>query len=269
MKRHIRQHLLHLTETHPSLQPKTAIFTHNDGRTIKLLRAEGTVPMSFEGVTYNIPVIIWLVESYPRHAPLVFVNPPRDMIIKRPHSFVSHTGVVSIPYIHSWVFPASNLVELVRNLSHFFARDPPLYSQPNTSSPNPNPNPNPNLNPSYGSMNSPVGSTVEAQPAIPPRDGSGGGKIMEDPAEVLKKNTTAKPVESLDGDIREMRKASEGEMEGFLEAEAMLRRKREEDLRKGLKELKQQLQMVLMNTSADVLEEWSRENQGIMTLWTR
>ncbi|GFP86371.1 protein elc [Phtheirospermum japonicum] len=196
--------------------------------------------MSFQGVTYNIPVIIWLMESYPRHAPLVFVNPTRDMIIKRPHPFVSPNGVVSIPYIHSWVFPASNLVELVRNLSHFFARDPPLYSQRKPSSPNPNPSPN--LNPSYGSMNS------------------------SDPAEVFKKNAIAKLVESLNGDIREMRKVREVEMEGFFGAQAVLR-KREEDLRKGLKEmqdekeaLEQQLQMVLMNT--DVLEGWLRENEG-------
>ncbi|KAL3650182.1 hypothetical protein CASFOL_006585 [Castilleja foliolosa] len=273
MKWHIRQHLLHLTETQPSLQPKTAVFTHNDGRTVNLLQAEGTVPMSFQSVTYNIPVIIWLMESYPRHAPLVFVNPTRDMIIKRPHPFVSPNGVVSIPYIHSWVFPASNLVELVRSLSHFFARDPPLYSQRKPSSPNPNPN----LNPSYGSMNSSVGSTVAARPAIPPRDylpsptppppyGSGGGRIMEDPAEVFKKNAIAKLVESLNGDIREMRKSREGEMEGFFGAQAVLR-KREEDLKNGLKEmqdekeaLEQQLQMVLMNT--DVMEGWLRENEG-------
>ncbi|KAL6524697.1 hypothetical protein OROHE_015979 [Orobanche hederae] len=268
MKWHIRQHLLHLTETYPSLQPKTAVFTHNDGRTVNLLQADGTVPMSFQGVTYNIPVIIWLMESYPRHAPLVFVNPTRDMIIKRPHPFVSPNGVVSIPYIHSWVFPASNLVELVRNLSLFFARDPPLYSQRKPS------NPSPNLNPSYGSMNSSVDSTV-ARPAIPPRDYSptptppppyGSGRIMEDPSEVFKKNAINKLVESLNGDIREMRKTKEGEMEGFLGAQAALR-KREEELRKGLKEmqdekeaLEQQLQVILMNT--DVLEGWLIENEG-------
>ncbi|PIN07865.1 Vacuolar sorting protein/ubiquitin receptor VPS23 [Handroanthus impetiginosus] len=227
--------------------------------------------MTYQGVTYNIPVIIWLMESYPRHAPLVFVNPTRDMIIKRPHPFVSPNGVVSIPYIHSWVFPASNLVELARNLSHFFARDPPLYSQRKPS----NPSPTPNLNPGYGSMNSSVGSTA-ARPAIPPRDYTptptpppyGSGRIMEDPAEVFKKNAVNKLVESFNSDIRELRKAREGEMEGLFGAQAVLR-KREEELRKGMKEmhdekeaLEQQLQMVLMNT--DILEGWLRENEGKM-----
>ncbi|PKI68743.1 hypothetical protein CRG98_010800 [Punica granatum] len=82
----IRQHLVALTTTFPSLNPQTASFTHNDGRSVNLLQADGTVPMLFQGVTYNIPVVIWLMESYPRHAPCVYVNPTRDMIIKRPHA---------------------------------------------------------------------------------------------------------------------------------------------------------------------------------------
>ncbi|KAK4482048.1 hypothetical protein RD792_011606 [Penstemon davidsonii] len=250
MKWHIRQHLLHLTESYPSLQPKTAVFTHNDGRALNLLQSEGTVPMSFHGVTYNIPVIIWLMDSYPHHAPLVFVNPTRDMIIKRPHSFVSPNGVVSIPYLHSWAFPGSNLVELARNLSHFFARDPPLYSQ--RKSP---PNPNPSLNSGYGSMNS---STAASRPAIPP--------FGDDATEVLKKNAINKLVESLNGEIRGMKKATEGEMEGLFRTQSVLRN-RDEELRKGVKEmqdekeaLEHQLQIILMNT--DVLEGWLRENEG-------
>ncbi|XP_075484816.1 protein ELC-like [Primulina tabacum] len=268
MKWHIRQHLLFLTEAYPSLQPKTAVFNHNDGRTVNLLQADGTVPMSFQGVTYNIPVIIWMMETYPRHAPLVFVNPTRDMIIKRPHSFLSPNGVVSIPYIHSWVFPGSNLVELVRNLSHFFARDPPLYSQRKASSPNLNPN----LNSGYGSVNSSLGSS-EPRPAIPPKVYSptppppyGVGRVMEDPADVFKKNAINKLVEGFTTDIREMRKGREVEMEGLFSAQNVLR-KREEELRKGLMEmrderegLEQQLQLVLMNT--DVMNQWLRDNEG-------
>ncbi|KAL2541595.1 Protein ELC [Abeliophyllum distichum] len=281
----IRQHLVALAEAYPSLQPKTATFTHNDGRTVNLLQADGTAPMLFQGVTYNIPVAIWLMESYPRHAPLVFVNPTRDMIIKRPHPFVSPNGVVSIPYIQNWVYPSSNLVELARNLSHFFGRDPPLYSQRKPSNPNPNPGPNYGSN-NLSSVNSSVGS-AGARPTIPPRvyspspsptptptppygSGSayGSGRIMEDPAEVFKKNAINKLVESLNGDIRELRKAREAEMEGLFSAQAVLR-KREEELANGLKEmqdekegLEQQLQMVLMNT--DVLEGWLRENEEKM-----
>lgn len=266
MKWHVRQHMVHLAEAYPNLQPKTAVYTHNDGRAVSLLQADGTVPMTFQGATYNIPVIIWLMESYPHQAPLVFVNPTRDMMIKRHHPFVSPNGVVSIPYVNSWVFPSSNLVELARYLSHVFARDPPLYSRRKS----PNLNPNPSLNSNYGSMNSSLGSDV-ARPAIPPRVYSptppyGSGRLTDNPVEVFKKNAINKLVESFNGDIREMRKAREGGLEGLFNAQAKLRN-HDEELRSGLKEmqdekeaLEQQLQMVLMNT--DILEGWLRENES-------
>ncbi|KAK2995734.1 hypothetical protein RJ640_004263 [Escallonia rubra] len=271
----IRQHLVALSDACPSLQPKTAAFTHNDGRTVHLLQADGTVPMPFGGVTYNIPVIIWLMESYPRHPPLVFVNPTPDIIIKSPNPFVKTSGMVSIPYLQNWVYPSSNLLDLSRNLSHYFAKDPPLYSQrrPNPH-PHPiNPNPAPSPSPSFNSPNN--GPSV--RPAIPPRayppSPYGSGRIQperpsgtEDPTELFKRNAINKLVESLHSDIGSLRKTREAEMEGMFGAQAALRQ-REEQLSRGVREmqdekegLEQQLQMVLMN--ADVLEGWLRENEG-------
>lgn len=161
-------------------------------------------------------------------------------------------------------------MELARNLSHYFARDPPLYAQRKPS--NPNPSPSPNLSSGYSS----VGST---RPAIPPRDynpsppppygygsGGGGGRVTDDPNEVFKKNAVNKLVEGLSGEIREMRRVRETEMEGLFATQAVLR-KRDEELGRGLKEmqdekeaLEQQLQMVLMNT--EIMEGWLRENEG-------
>jgi ESCRT-I complex subunit TSG101 len=63
-----------------------------------------------------------------------------------------------------------------------------------------------------------------------------------------------------------LRKTRESEMESLFSAQAVLRR-REEEINKGLKEmrdemegLESQLQVVLMNT--DVLEAWVRQNEG-------
>nr|VDD46662.1 unnamed protein product [Brassica oleracea] len=136
----IRQHLLDLISCYPSLNPKTATFIHNDGcPSINLLQADGTIPMDYHGVTYNIPVIIWLLDSYPFHPPCVYLNPTPGMIIKRPHAHVTPSGLVSFPYLHNWAYPSSNLVDLVSELTASFARDPPLYSrrrpQPKQSSP--------------------------------------------------------------------------------------------------------------------------------------
>lgn len=273
----IRQHLLSLIEIHPSLQPKTASFTHNDGRTVNLLQVIGTVPMVYHQVTYNIPVIIWLMESYPRHPPLVFVNPTRDMVIKRAHPFVNPSGVVSIPYLQNWVYPSSNLVELARNLSHFFGRDPPLYAQVRADS-NPNPNPSQTAHPPPSTSFPGIGHVSQViRPAIPPggfqqqqqpalRPPYGAAVKTEDREEVFRRNAIDKLLGSFSEDIARLREAREKDVDGLFNAQGVLKQ-REEVLKLGLKEmqdekedLEQQLQMVLMNS--DVLEEWLRENEG-------
>lgn len=61
-------------------------------RTLELLLAEGTVPMYYQGVKYNIPVAVWLPERYPLAPPLVYVVPTPDMVIKPRHTFVDASG---------------------------------------------------------------------------------------------------------------------------------------------------------------------------------
>ncbi|CAF2135958.1 unnamed protein product [Brassica napus] len=274
----IRQHLLTLISSHSSLEPKTASFTHNDGRSAILLQADGTIPMPFQGVSYNIPVVIWLLESYPRDPPRVYVNPTRDMIIKRPHSNVSPSGLVSLPYLHAWVYPSSNLLDLAAQLSAAFSRDPPLYSQrrPQSSgSGYARPSPSPSIGSGYSRPSPSIGSGY-ARPSPSPPIGSGYARPpppsyqhqqrTDDAAEVYKRNAINKLVEMIHVDLVVMRSAREAEAEGLLSLQANLKR-REEDLNNGLQEmareketLEQELQVISMNT--DVLDSWVRDNQG-------
>ncbi len=53
-------------------------------------------------VKYNIPVSVWVTERYPRQAPIVYVNPTPDMIIKPRHSFVDASGLVNSAYLRNW-----------------------------------------------------------------------------------------------------------------------------------------------------------------------
>ncbi|KAG9458217.1 hypothetical protein H6P81_002725 [Aristolochia fimbriata] len=265
----IRQHLVALIENYPSLQAKTASFTHNDGRTVHLLQADGTIPMTYQDVTYNIPVVIWLMESYPRHPPCVYLAPTRDMIVKRGHPHVNPSGLVSVPYLHSWVFPSSNLLDLVRTLSLIFGRDPPLYTK--QSRPNPPP---PSHSPSLSA--SPPSSLSSSAHTPPPRVYSSpySGRFppsphhppATDPAEVYSRNAINKLLETVHADITTLRKSRETEMEALFSTQAALRQ-RQEELAKGLREmqdtkegLEQQLQIVLMNS--DILEGWVRENEN-------
>ncbi|KAE9616423.1 putative ubiquitin-conjugating enzyme/RWD, steadiness box (SB) domain-containing protein [Lupinus albus] len=271
----IRQHLVSLTTAFPSLESKTATFTHNDGLSVNLLQADGTVPMPYQGVTYNIPVVIWLMESYPRHPPCVYVNPTRDMVIKRPHSHVNPSGLVSLPYLHNWIYPSSNLVDLVRTLSLTFAADPPLFSQrrPPPPSPSHNPNPSPNLD-SFSSGYSRPSIPPNNYPPSPYASASASGRVQpsppphraDDPSEVFKRHAINKLVEMVHGDVNGLRKTREAEMEGLFSMQGVLKQ-REDQLNKGLKGmqdemegLENQLQMVLMNS--DVIDGWLRDNQG-------
>ncbi|MCL7023301.1 hypothetical protein MKW94_024902 [Papaver nudicaule] len=267
----IRQHLVSLIESYPSLQPKTAVFNHTDGRTVNLLQAEGTIPMIYMNVTYNIPVVIWLMETYPRHPPCIYVNPTRDMIIKRPHAYVNPSGLVATPLLQNWIYPSSSLCDVIKELSGLFGLDPPLYTRQQPPAPRQNPNPPPNH-----AENMRIQSNSTGRPAIPPRGGYDQSPYgvspsqhrpqqTDDPVEIYKKNAINKLLESLHGDIAILRKNRQVEMEGLINAQSMLRQ-RDEQLSKGVREmqeekegLEQQLQMVLMNT--DVLEGWIRENE--------
>ncbi|KAG6533860.1 protein ELC-like [Zingiber officinale] len=271
----IRQHLMALTGAFASLRPRAASFTHDDGRSSYLLQAEGTIPIVYRGTTYNLPASVWLLEQYPRRPPSVFLTPTSDMLVKPGHPLVDPSGLVraaAVPYLASWVYPSSNLVDLVRSLSHLFGLDPPLYSHPaaalpqnqsppNTRHPFPSPS-NPSPARIYSSLPSPYGGgrfppSPQTQIASHP---------IEDPADVFRRNAISKIVENVHRDAASLRRSQESEMGPLLSLQAELRIRREE-LSRGVREmvgekegLEQQLQLVLMNT--DVLEGWVRETEA-------
>ncbi|KAJ7568205.1 hypothetical protein O6H91_01G023200 [Diphasiastrum complanatum] len=285
----IRQHMVTVIQDFPGLQVKTAMFTHNDGRTVNLLQADGTIPMYYQDVKYNIPVTIWLLESYPRSAPLVYVTPTRDMIIKPRHPRVDASGMVSVPYLQQWLFPRSNLVELVQNLSLLFGQDPPLYSRPaSVPARPPLPQPFQGVNPMIsGGMGTPSppppsSSYQQGPPRIPnsslpnprpyhvppqqqqsltphPRPSR-----TDNPSEVFKRNAVNALTERLQSDVLELRKSFEVEMDELFNTQALLNQ-RSEVLDRGTRELQQEKegleqQLQLMHTNTDVLETWLQAN---------
>lgn len=139
----------------PSLLLKVQKYTHTDGRTVPLLMAEGTLPMYYQvclelrhscarfatnlfrkllapvqGAKYNIPVSLWLPETYPNVPPIMYVVPTPDMIIKPRHAFVDASGIVNTPYLRNWQQPHSTLMIMCNDISIQFGQDPPLFSKP-------------------------------------------------------------------------------------------------------------------------------------------
>ncbi|KAK9942441.1 hypothetical protein M0R45_008108 [Rubus argutus] len=125
----IRRHLDALASACTSLEHGMALLKHRDGHVASLHKLQGTFPTSFQGEIYNTPIVIWLLETYPRSAPYVHLNPTKDMAVKQPHSYVDPSGVVSIPYLQNWVYPSSNLVDLISKFSASFSRHPPLFTR--------------------------------------------------------------------------------------------------------------------------------------------
>ncbi|RLN08050.1 uncharacterized protein C2845_PM11G20820 [Panicum miliaceum] len=260
----IRNHLVALAEAFPSLHPKTALFTHNDGRAAHLLQADGTIPIHHAGASYNLPAVIWLPEPYPRSPPLVFLSPTRDMVIKPHHPLVDRSGLVAnAPYLRSWVFPSSNLVDLVRSLSHLFGLDPPLFTRnpppaaaPTPTNPSPQPPPprvSPSPSPSYRLGGFPASPQLAPRP--PP---------AEDPAEVFKRNAVAKLVDMAYADATALWTAREAEVDALFAVQGELRHRGDlvtQGVRKMGEEkeaLELRLQDVMMAT--DVVEAWVAEN---------
>ncbi|KAF5738878.1 protein ELC [Tripterygium wilfordii] len=125
----IRNHILSLIQNYPSLSPSMDSFIHNNGSTVNLLKAEGKL-----SVSPPIPLTIWVHVSYPAMAPMVFVMGSFDSPIHRDHPFVdSSSGATFVPYLQTWQYPRSNLVELVKNLVNLFSIDHPLVYSPTNS----------------------------------------------------------------------------------------------------------------------------------------
>ncbi|CAM6118759.1 unnamed protein product [Calypogeia fissa] len=291
VKFYIRQHLLAVVKEFQGLQIKTATFTHNNGRASFLLQAAGTIPMYYKDVKYNIPITMWLVEAYPRVAPLVFVTPTRDMIIKPQHRHVDASGTVTVPYLQQWIFPRSNLLELVRNLSTVFGEEPPLYSRPaapqrepaaSTSATHSIHATNPlhsSTGPEWtspaqqGSPNPQSPSRVNRPPpyTVDPSSPGSSSRLAAatkatTPVQAFQITATNSVTKRLQRDSKAILRRGEVEMNDLFSTQVLLNERKEQieqgfrDMQQEKESLEEQLQFYMTNT--DVIEAWLRENEG-------
>ncbi|KAH9867218.1 hypothetical protein IAQ61_007810 [Plenodomus lingam] len=125
--------------SYPSLTPRTEIYTYENGASALLLLLSGTLPVTFRGATYGFPMAIWVPYGYPREAPMVYMTPSQDMVV-RPGQHVGGDGRVYHPYLAQWAqyWDKSTLFDLLAVLRGVFAKEPPVRSkQPIVHSPSP------------------------------------------------------------------------------------------------------------------------------------
>ena len=86
--------------------------------------------MTYRGVTYNLPIDLFLPPPYPLRPPTVYVRPVSSMAIRENHRHVGLDGQVYLPYLHEWRPNSHELCELAVWMSSTFGADPPCYAKP-------------------------------------------------------------------------------------------------------------------------------------------
>jgi len=105
-------------------------YMNRNGVEQKLLKITGTLPITHNNATYNIPISFWIPYEFPDKPPMCYIVPTANMEIKERHKFVNRQGFIFHPYLSTWSPYNSNLIGLSTNLQSVFGKDPPVFSRP-------------------------------------------------------------------------------------------------------------------------------------------
>ncbi|XP_070687239.1 tumor susceptibility gene 101 protein [Pempheris klunzingeri] len=132
-KTYLRKHVAHeiyTALTHfKNLQPMMDTYVYNDGTTRELMSLTGTIRVMYKDKTFNIPVCLWLEESYPQTAPICYVRPTWEMMILS-GKHISSNGEVMLPYLEEWNNGKCDLVSLLQVMAVVFEDFPPVCMKP-------------------------------------------------------------------------------------------------------------------------------------------
>ncbi|KAI0596169.1 UEV domain-containing protein [Biscogniauxia sp. FL1348] len=196
---------------YPSLSPRTDVHTFDNGVSALLLHLSGTLPVVFRGTTYRFPVSLWIPHAYPREAPIGYVTPTENMVV-RPGQHVDPQGRIYHPYLVGWAefWDKSSILDFLAILRDIFAKEPPVISrqQPRPVSvqpaPTPTPPPVPPLPPDMSrstpqQTESPRPRPYDSRPPPPPPKGSDLPQVVSGPST---QHSDAPPLPPLPHDIR-------------------------------------------------------------------
>ncbi|XP_066524907.1 tumor susceptibility gene 101 protein [Hoplias malabaricus] len=113
------------------LEPVVERFVFNDGTVKNLMSLVGTVTVLYQSNIYNVPLCLWLEETYPRTAPICYVKPTREMMIV-PSRHVNINGLILLPYLNEWRHTQCDLHSLIQVIMTVFGEMPPLCMRPDS-----------------------------------------------------------------------------------------------------------------------------------------
>ncbi|KAL4622688.1 tumor susceptibility gene 101 protein [Arapaima gigas] len=126
--------IVNVISQYKDLKPVMDAYVFNDGSSRDLMSLTGTVPVSYKGNVYNIPICLWLLDTYPYNPPICFVKPTSTMMIKT-GKHIDANGKIYLPYLHEWKHPQSDLFGLIQVMIVVFGEEPPVFSRPTTQLP--------------------------------------------------------------------------------------------------------------------------------------
>ncbi|XP_069888846.1 ubiquitin-conjugating enzyme E2 variant 3 isoform X1 [Dipodomys merriami] len=102
-------------------------YVFKDSSQKDLLNFTGTIPVMYQGNTYNIPIRFWILDSHPFAPPICFLKPTANMGISV-GKHVDAQGRIYLPYLQNWNHPKSVIVGLIKEMITKFQEELPLYS---------------------------------------------------------------------------------------------------------------------------------------------
>nr|XP_045002411.1 ubiquitin-conjugating enzyme E2 variant 3 isoform X2 [Jaculus jaculus] len=107
-------------------------YVFKDSSQKDLLNFTGTIPVMYQGKTYNIPIRFWILDSHPFAPPICFLKPTANMEISV-GKHVDAKGRIYLPYLQNWSHPKSVIVGLIHEMIAKFQEELPLYSVPSSA----------------------------------------------------------------------------------------------------------------------------------------
>ncbi|XP_065188533.1 uncharacterized protein LOC135819285 isoform X1 [Sycon ciliatum] len=128
-KRLVMKDLIAVTKKFAELRAKRSQFKQSNGQRCYLVKLYGTIPVRYKGNVYNIPVCLWLDHQHPHRAPICMVEPKQNMQVKTGKN-IDSKGMVNLPYLRDWIFPNSDILNLIQVMQLQFEEECPVYSRP-------------------------------------------------------------------------------------------------------------------------------------------
>ncbi|KAI7811761.1 ubiquitin-conjugating enzyme E2 variant 3, partial [Triplophysa rosa] len=131
------EELQKVSRLHPDIKVKYGTYTFSDSSQKDLLKVVGNIPVRYQGRLYNLPILLWLVDSFPFTPPICFLRPTSSMVI-REGKHVDSKGRIHLPGLHNWDHPKSSVNGLLAEMIAKFEEEPPLASKSSGHVENPN-----------------------------------------------------------------------------------------------------------------------------------